>query len=89
MKITILGKKWNFRFVPYLGPEDGGDVDSPDTKHKTIRIVKGLPVEDELRLIIHECLHAADWHKTEEFVDDLSTDIAKLLIKLGYNKGNK
>lgn len=89
MKITILGKKWDFKFVNYLGPDTGGDVDSHDTKNKTMRIVKGLPIEEELRLIIHECLHAADWHRTEEFVDDVSTDIAKILIKLGYTKKDK
>jgi hypothetical protein len=35
---------------------------------------------------LHEILHPADYDKTEEWVDELATDMAKILWKLGYRR---
>jgi hypothetical protein len=43
----------------------------------------------ELELYIHECLHAGDWHKSEEWVDKFARDMARTLWALGYRKGAK
>jgi hypothetical protein len=85
MKISILGKKWNLKFVNNLA-NNYGICDHPEEKNKTIKIQKGLNEEDELGTIIHECLHASDWSKDEEWVDQVSRDICKILLKMGYRK---
>ena len=87
MKIKILKKVWELNFVPFLGKDKDGDCDSPETPNKQIRIGKYLDSDDALRVIIHEVLHGANWHTySEEYVDELSTDIARILIRLGYKK---
>jgi len=88
MKVNILGKCWNLKFVTHLG-KSYGICDHPDQKNKTIRIQKGMTEEDELGTIIHECLHASDWSKDEEWVDQVSKDICKILLKIGYAKKPK
>jgi len=37
-----------------------------------------------LRIILHECLHAEDWDKSEEAVDRTSREISNFLWRLGY-----
>ena len=39
--------------------------------------------------IIHECIHAEGWHIDEVFIERAATDIARVLLRLGYrrNKG--
>lgn len=70
--------------------EARGDCDSPDTKGKRIRISKSLPPREELEVIIHECLHAADWHKDEDsWVAPVADDIARLLWRLGWRKEDR
>lgn len=88
MYIKILGKKWQLNFVKFnLGKDTGGDCDHPDTKGKQIRICDNLPEEDKLRLILHECLHAANYELySEEYVDKISTDLARILTRLGYKR---
>jgi hypothetical protein len=85
MHVTIFGKRYRLSFVrqrsDYLGK-----CDPPAVRGKTIRIVKGLSEEETLDVIIHEILHAADWHKTEEWVDQVATDLAKILWRLGYRR---
>ena len=49
-----------------------------------VSIRPGLPRSRELEIIIHELLHAADWYKDEEWVEDAGNDIAKILVALGY-----
>lgn len=78
MKIKILGTSWNLKYVNNLGKDVGGHCDFDG---KTIRICNGLDDYNELRVIIHEILHAADYYKDEEWVDDLSRDIAIILMK--------
>ena len=42
--------------------------------------------QTELITIVHESLHASDWCKTEETIDRVSTEIGRLLWRLGYRK---
>ena len=89
MRITLGGKIWELRFVPYLGPNKRGDCDPPTTKGKAIRICTGQTDQEEMDTIIHECIHAEGWHIDEVFIERAATDIARVLLRLGYrrNKG--
>jgi hypothetical protein len=86
MVITILGKRWLLQFVPrwIVGKDRDGTCDSPQDKNKTINIVQSLRGERRLDVIVHEILHAADWHKDEEWVETVASDIARTLWRLGY-----
>ena len=57
-----------------------------DLTHKELVIDSQLTGLDELDTIIHEINHAADWSKKEEWVLQLSTDIARILWRAGYRK---
>lgn len=100
MKSRILEKMWEIVFVaPSLLRRTRvvngetvvehvrGDCDPPNKKGKTIRIAKNLPPREELEVIIHECLHAADWHKDEEtWITPVADDIARVIWKAGWRK---
>lgn len=85
MQVTILGKRWGFRFTRLAKGTDG-ECDDPAVKEKEIRIHKGLGEQDTLETIIHEALHAADWHRSEPWVEEVGRDIARLLWRLGYRR---
>lgn len=87
MRIRILGKFWALRLVPTLGSADSpkrGDCDSPGSANKSVRILSGLRGEERLEVLIHEMLHAADWHRSEEWVNEVAKDISRALTRLGY-----
>lgn len=87
MRIKILGKVWNLRFVPNLA--NRGDCDAPTVKGREIRIWTGNRGEMRLNTLIHEMLHAAGWPLDEEFVDQFANDSARALWKLGYRDINE
>lgn len=86
MHVTILGRRYGFRFVPFLGKNVHGKCEKPSCPNPMIRIKKGLSEEQTLDAILHEIGHASDWNKTEEWITDFATDAAKILIRLGYRR---
>lgn len=86
MLVTILKKRWRLRFVR-ISDDKHGDIDSPTTPNKEIRIQSNLDSRARLEALIHEMLHAADWSKDEEWVHYTAADIARELTKLGYRDG--
>ena len=97
MKARIFHKIWQVIFVaPSLlrgkkrckGVEveenPRGDCDDPTTKNKKIRVANNLPPIEQLEVVIHECLHASDWFKDEEWIEEVAIDIARLLWRLGW-----
>ncbi len=84
MRVRIRGKHWDFRFVSRLSTK--ADCDHPETNGKKIRVRKGLEPQMELDSTIHELLHAGHWDLAEEAVNEMATDIAKVLWDLGYRK---
>lgn len=72
-----------------LKSTDCGLTESPKLKGKRIFIRENLPPQRELDTIIHECLHAADWWKDEEWIEDVAHDIARVLWRLGWRKVEK
>lgn len=85
MRVTILGKSWNLRFVANLA--NRGDCAPPDRKGKEIRISSNLGGEERLEVLIHEFVHAAGWHLDEAFVERFAEDVARELWRLGYREG--
>ena len=85
MRVTILGKRWEMRFTR-LPKDTDGECDPPERPGKEIRIQQGLSEENLLSTIVHECLHASDWHRTEAWVEEVADDIAKILIKVGFSR---
>ena len=92
-RLTILGKSWRFErrrlrrhygFVTGTGP--CAPASSTDIKNRVIVVDSTLRGEKELRYILHEFLHVADYHRSEEWVDGVSADLARLLTRLGYRK---
>jgi hypothetical protein len=90
MHVTIFGKRWKLRFTK-LPPEEGGyechgECDPPETRNKEIRIEKRLGEKETLDVIIHEILHASDFYKTEDWIEPVASDIARILWRLGYRR---
>jgi len=58
-----------------------------------IRLVDGLPCGNKrgaktgLISLVHEALHASNYHTHENTVDQVSKDIGRLLWRLGYRRG--
>lgn len=93
----INGRRWRFKweYLPHF-IKDGvrhkhyGQCDPPDTKNKTITINTALTEFEELDAIIHEIRHAENWDLYEEgYVDARSTELAKILWKIGYRRVNR
>jgi hypothetical protein len=82
MFITIMGKRWKLRFCRMTHE---GECDSPEHTGKEIRINRKLRGRDRLECLIHEMLHAGNWHhRSEEAVTQEAHDLATILWRLGY-----
>lgn len=86
MKVKVLGKIWNLREVDGRElPGADGDCSSPEAKFKEIRIRRKLDLRRRRVVLIHELLHAADWHKDESWVETVAEDIERALWKVESN----
>ena len=75
--------------LPHEEAEDvvRGDCDDPESKRKQIRVADNLPMQEEMEVVIHECLHACDWWKDEVWIGLVAEDVAHVLVKrLGWIK---
>lgn len=86
--VTILGKRWRLSFVPRLGQQARGDCQHPATPSKTIRIQSGLRGSELAEVVLHELLHAANWHLDEEFVETFCHDATRALKRMGLLAGD-
>lgn len=66
-----------------LGELDG-NVDTDDKYW----LIAGRDLDKKVGLetIIHETLHACNWHASEELVETTARDIARFLWRLGYRR---
>ncbi len=87
MRITLLGKRWQLRFCR-MSEADHGECDHPDKRGKEIRIRSDLKDRPQLEALTHEILHACDWSKDEEWVEDAAHDLSVVLWRLGYRQQN-
>jgi len=87
MRIKVGGKYWRLVFKK-MRRDYLGKCDSPDTRGKQIRISKDLEGLEKLDVILHELLHAADWHQDEEWVEQTAMDVSRVLWKLGWRNNS-
>lgn len=85
---TFLGKRWRFRWVgrKEICRDRFGECDAPSTKGKEIRVRENQSEKDELETLIHEGLHACDWHKDEEWISDAARDLARFVYAQGWRR---
>ena len=91
MDVTILGKRWRFRFTPFVAPKGKaphhGECDHPEQTRKEIRINSELRNRARLEAILHECFHATGWELlSEEWVELAAHDISRLLWRLQFRR---
>ncbi len=87
MRARILGKLWTIEDGARLPDGVYGDCDPPDRPRRKIRLRAGMSEKRHLEVLVHECLHAADWHKDELWVSEVARDLAVILWKMGYRRG--
>ena len=85
MHVTIRGKRWNLVFEKIDG-EEAGYCEPPCRKGKRIVVHDTLCEEETLRVVCHEVMHAAYWDLDEEAIDTATTDLARIVWKLGYRR---
>ena len=83
MRVEIRGKRWSLEVVDYLQDGSCGSIDPQDTPQKRILIASNQTPLDQVDTVLHECLHAAFPDLDEECITESSTDIAKILHRLG------
>ena len=85
MKIKLLGKVWTLIRKPLVAAD--GYCDHPLTPSKRIVVDSRLKGERELEVLLHEMMHAVDWHKDEDsFIEPVAADIARALWRCGYRR---
>lgn len=65
------------------------NVDGACDTHKKERelwVMADVNTRNGLETLIHESLHACNWHREEIFVASTARDIARFLWRLGYRK---
>ena len=78
--LMIGNRKWRVRVCRLV--KDDGDCDPPETRKKVIRIASEV-VNDPQRyatVLIHEIIHAFDWHRCEDSVEELAESITRGLV---------
>lgn len=83
--ITIRGKRWRLiEGSPGRGCD--GHCDSPNQPRKAIVIPRRVRRHRRhyLRILIHEVMHGACFDLAEETVDEISTDLARILEQEGF-----
>lgn len=90
MRVSILGRRWNLRFVPRSRKRGHyGRCDPPEAANRSITIEQGHAQQTELDVALHEFLHAGAFDVLdEEFVKRWATDVSRILIRLGWRKIN-
>lgn len=87
--ISLLGKHWTLLFTTSLPKGDFGSCDRPDRPGKTIKVNSRMRGRQVIETVIHECLHATDWWKDEEYVHCIAEDITKILTHPDVMKRSK
>ena len=81
---TLNGRRYKIEFWP----DTDGIIDlyAINENDRAISIFAKPKTKAELITILHECLHAENWHTTEATVDRVSKEISSLLWRLGYRR---
>jgi len=85
MRVRIGGKYWDLVYEQLPRGTDGL-CDPPTKPHKKIRLDRSLLRNDAKHLdtLLHEVIHAEQWWLDEDYVAEAASDMARILIKLGW-----
>lgn len=99
MRVRLGGRYLTLRWVPRgraiknrgrdrepFGLRDHGLTDAPHLPNREILLRMGLSPLKELDATLHEFIHGQDWSKDEEWVEEAATDLARILIRLGWRR---
>jgi len=86
MRIVVGERTWNLSFPKYIGGRRPGrprgvygSCSRPDRTPRKILVRADLRGKRLVDTLIHELLHAGAWVLDEEVVEELATDIARVL----------
>jgi hypothetical protein len=91
MKHNLNGNRYEIVYTDNI-PDDelgllAGLCDAPTVKDKKIYIKQSLGIPMLIDTLIHEGLHSCLWCLAEDTVEQVATDLSKMLIKeLGIEK---
>lgn len=85
MRIKIGGRYYNLQFVRLRG-NAWGYCDKPTNPKKQILVHNRMGSKKTLEILIHEMLHALDWHIDEGHIERAAHDMANVLDKVGYKR---
>ena len=75
---TFSGKKYHIT----IGEFDG--LCDTFKKERELIILTPINTRKGLETLIHESLHACNWHREEIFVESTARDVARFLWRLGF-----
>ncbi len=84
--LLLRGKRYKHERVSGLKTGVNGEVSSPYTKNKVLRMRVSLKGEKELSQYITYMLYACFWDFDESAIQETSRDIARALTRMGYTK---
>jgi len=73
------------RVVPFMDDSDDGCCRKWGNGY-IVSIRPGLGEKRELEIAIHELLHAADWFKDEEWIEETAQNLADALNAMGWTR---
>ena len=91
MKHNLNGNRYEIVYTDNI-PDDElgllcGLCDAPEVKDKKIYIRQDIKLDMLIDTLIHECLHGCLWCLSEDTVEQVATDLSKMLIReLGMEK---
>ena len=87
--ITINDRRWRLRYIPMRKYE--GQCDAPNAPGKEIRIARSLLRKPVARaeVLIHEVLHAHLWDLVEDKIDQIASDLIRILDREECLRGSR
>jgi hypothetical protein len=81
--VTVGGKRWLLKYVPMR--KWGGSCDDPNKKGKQIKICRTLlrDTPERTKVLLHEIMHASNWHLDETSIRQIASDMARILEQEG------
>lgn len=91
MKHNLNGNRYEIVYTEDIPGDEFGSLcglcDPPQQKGKKIYIRQNIALDMLVDTLIHESLHACLWCLSEDTVEQVATDISRMLIKeLGIEK---
>lgn len=86
MRVKILGQYWPLLFRRLRGQASGWCYSDDKASERKLLIDTQLRDREELRVLLHELQHAFNPEASEEWVDQVSTELSDILWRIGYRR---